>query len=76
MAVLGSPPAPLSRYSNGARRQWILEDKPQSFFDWKASEAHQIPTKAEFPAQIILLSGYPTPEWLGVVSAWYEYLSR
>ncbi|KAB5554580.1 hypothetical protein GE09DRAFT_1058890 [Coniochaeta sp. 2T2.1] len=47
-------------------------DKPQNFFDWKTFEAHQIPTKAESPAQIILLSGYPTPEWLGVVGAKYK----
>lgn len=68
-----TPPPPLVTRRQDKRRKtrWTL-GKPQSFFDWTTFESHQIPTKAESPAQIILLSGYPNPEWLGVVGAKYK----
>jgi hypothetical protein len=68
------PPLPQSaarRQGKYRKARWSL-GKPQSFFDWATFDSHQLPTKAESPAQIILLSGYPCPEWLGVVGAKYK----
>jgi hypothetical protein len=71
LSALSQPHSCTRKQDKRRKRRWMLV-LPRSFFDWKTFETHQILTKAESPAQIILLSGYPTPEWLGVVGAKYK----
>lgn len=71
LSVLSPPHSATRRQEKRRKRRWMLGN-PRSFFDWTTFETHQTLTKAESPAQIILLSGYPTPEWLGVVGAKYK----
>ncbi|KAJ2996496.1 hypothetical protein NUW58_g968 [Xylaria curta] len=72
---LSLTPAPPRNAAHGRdkrrKRRWVL-DTPRMFFDCAAFETHQLPTKAESPAQIVLVSGYPSPEWLSVVGAKYK----